>query len=94
MQARVKIIDAAACGPVEPPPLPPGKWTRQTKPRRERRWVISRQQDKVKRATCHVCHGPIQAGILRVQLEGQKATRSHYRHLNCLVDEWAHGDTL
>eukprot|EP00975_Prorocentrum_lima_P028969 6085743-Prorocentrum_lima.AAC.1 len=60
MQARVKRVDKTACGLVDPPPLPPGKWTRQTKPRHERRWVISRQAAKVKRATCQVCHTPIQ----------------------------------
>eukprot|EP00975_Prorocentrum_lima_P021780 4589066-Prorocentrum_lima.AAC.1 len=52
MHARVKKIDAAACGPEKPPPAPPGKWTRETKPRHSRRWTISRQQPKVKRATC------------------------------------------
>eukprot|EP00975_Prorocentrum_lima_P021452 4523314-Prorocentrum_lima.AAC.1 len=30
MQARVKKVDAAACGPADHPKVPPGTWTLQT----------------------------------------------------------------
>eukprot|EP00975_Prorocentrum_lima_P032376 6796313-Prorocentrum_lima.AAC.1 len=46
LQARVKKVDADACGPAVPPPKPPGNWERQTKPKYGRRWVISRQAPK------------------------------------------------
>eukprot|EP00975_Prorocentrum_lima_P058174 12205788-Prorocentrum_lima.AAC.1 len=59
-----------------------------------RKWVLSRQPDKQKRATCGVCHEPVQVDGLRVQLEGQVKTRSHYRHLTCLASEWNCSDTI
>eukprot|EP00975_Prorocentrum_lima_P031671 6649033-Prorocentrum_lima.AAC.1 len=54
------------------------------KKRVTRNWMLSRQPEKTRRATCGLCHGHILANTLRVQVEGHQTARSHYRHFDCL----------
>eukprot|EP00975_Prorocentrum_lima_P051692 10825568-Prorocentrum_lima.AAC.1 len=70
-QAQIHLIDNGAEVGCITPPAPPGNWTRITKTRIARKWILTRQPDKHKRATCGVCHEPVQVDGLRVQLEGQ-----------------------
>eukprot|EP00975_Prorocentrum_lima_P014707 3118212-Prorocentrum_lima.AAC.1 len=93
-QAQIHLIEKEAeVGNITPPPTE-GNWTRATKPRLTRKWILTRQPDKHKRASCGVCHEPIQVDGLRVQLQGQLKTRCHYRHLTCLATEWDCHDTI
>eukprot|EP00975_Prorocentrum_lima_P002305 503277-Prorocentrum_lima.AAC.1 len=64
-QDQIHLIEKEAeVGAITPPPAE-GKWTRVTKPRLTRKWVLTRQPDKQKRATCGICHEPIQVDGLR-----------------------------